>query len=474
MHASPDTTVYRLHITLRHTNPSIWRRVCVAGDSTLAQLHRVIQVTMGWTDSHLHLFANSDGTLFGPSDVAAGGLPMEDETAVNLKEVLQYPTQRLTYEYDLGDSWEHDVVLECSLSVSGHEPMPVCTDGFGQCPPEDVDGVGGFHAFLDAINNPDHPEHKSWLAWWGKPDFDPAELDLAGINETLQAPKAFDGGAESFEDDAVEHFQGLSPATMDRLIYSPFHSPELLQWHEVTEVEQAPVTRMLEALFEFLRGKEIKLTAKGNLPMAVVNAMLDAGGRDALTELFPRELAAVRSEDDAAPVHVTRILAEIGGLTKVQRGRLSAKKKNAADPLKGQWSRPYLRLLEVMMREFNWAYLDGFPNLGGLQITAPFTFWMLQLHGAQWRPSQVYKDSIRQAFPLLEGEVEETSYTAADQILDGAIETRLLRLFRWFGLIETRPENTAEQRRGFNKPISVRRTPLFESVLTFQSEPPSQ
>ena len=52
-----------------------------------------------------------------------------------------------------------------------------------------------------------------------------------------------------------------------------------------------------------------------------------------------------------------------------------------------------------MMREFNWVYLDGFGNLQGLQVTAPFTLWLLHLHGEQWQPASFYQASIREAFP---------------------------------------------------------------------------
>ena len=467
MRPMPGTTAYQLRITLLGTDPPIWRRVRLASNCTLAQLHQVIQIAMGWTHSHLHLFANTDGTLFGPPDVDDDMLPMADETIVTLGELLQHPKKTLTYEYDLGDGWEHKVLLERTFTAKEQEPLPACTDGAGQCPPEDVGGVGGFHAFLEAVQNPAHPEHEEFLEWWGEPAFDPEALDLTEINDLLQNPEALDDGADPFETSADEDFQGLSPADMDRLLYAPFQIPELLQWHAVPEVDQAPVTRMMEALFVQLREKEIKLTAKGNLPVAVVEAMLDAGGRDSLTELFPRELAAVRSEDDALPVHITRILAEIAGFTKVQRGRLSAKKKNAADALKGQWSRPYLRLLEAMMREFNWAYLDGFGDLRGLQITAPFTLWLLHLNGEEWLPAAYYKGAIRQAFPLLEDEAEDTTFLGVDQVLEGAIDTRLLRLFRWFGLIEMRRDEDGSSGWRFDAPVSLRRTPLFEAVLTF-------
>ena len=60
-------TVLDLKVTLRGGTPPIWRRLVVPADATLFRLHRVLQVAMGWTDSHLHQFW-AGGICFGTSD----------------------------------------------------------------------------------------------------------------------------------------------------------------------------------------------------------------------------------------------------------------------------------------------------------------------------------------------------------------------------------------------------------------------
>ena len=58
--------IYELKITLCGSNPAIWRRVQVPGGIKLNRLHDVLQVVMGWTDSHLHQFRRRLSNLLSP------------------------------------------------------------------------------------------------------------------------------------------------------------------------------------------------------------------------------------------------------------------------------------------------------------------------------------------------------------------------------------------------------------------------
>ncbi|MEC9082886.1 MAG: plasmid pRiA4b ORF-3 family protein, partial [Pseudomonadota bacterium] len=141
--------VYQVKIALSGVQPPIWRTVLISSESTLQDLHRIIQLAMGWRASHLHLFEAMDGTLIG--DLAEdddGMLGFLDETAMSISRVLVREGQSIRYEYDFGDSWEHQIILEKILpATEQNTPLPLCTKAVRQCPPEDVGGVHGYFEF---------------------------------------------------------------------------------------------------------------------------------------------------------------------------------------------------------------------------------------------------------------------------------------------------------------------------------------
>ena len=116
---------------------------------TLAKLHEVVQVAMGWYDSHLHMFT-FDGVAYGVPDLD-DWMEVRDERRVKLNQLLSKPKQKLRYQYDFGDSWEHEILLEKILDPDESAKYPRCTAGKLACPPEDCGGVWGYESFLEAI-----------------------------------------------------------------------------------------------------------------------------------------------------------------------------------------------------------------------------------------------------------------------------------------------------------------------------------
>lgn len=178
----PAPTVYQLKVTLLGLRPPIWRRLLVKSDTRLDALHDILQIAMGWTDSHLHQFI-ADETYYGlphPGDF----YEVKDERKVRLDQLLKAPNDKMGYEYDFGDSWEHLILLEKILPAEEGVRYPLLVAGKRAGPPEDVGGVFGYAEFLDAIRDPSHPEHEEYLDWVGD-EFDPEALDLEEANRML-------------------------------------------------------------------------------------------------------------------------------------------------------------------------------------------------------------------------------------------------------------------------------------------------
>lgn len=175
--------IYQLKVRLQGSKPPIWRRILVASDINLSGLHEVLQITMGWTDSHMHQF-ESNGQVFGSPSNGFGCLPVADERRTRLDRVLGGGKDALRYEYDFGDSWDHQITLEKILPYNHRMQLPICIKAKGACPPEDVGGVWGYFAILEALRDPHHPDHEEYKDLYG-PDLDPNAFDIDAANALL-------------------------------------------------------------------------------------------------------------------------------------------------------------------------------------------------------------------------------------------------------------------------------------------------
>ena len=178
--------VARVRIKLRRVRPTVWRRVDVPILYTLAELHDIIQVVMGWRNSHLHEF-KIDGVSFAAPDPA--GDPGDGETgdarSIALKTVVDRGYRRFEYLYDFGDGWEHEVIVEDVRDGEAGIDYPGFVGGARRCPPENVGGPPGFKRFLEAMLDPAHEEHCEMTRWYGKA-YDPADIDERLVRTRLE------------------------------------------------------------------------------------------------------------------------------------------------------------------------------------------------------------------------------------------------------------------------------------------------
>jgi Plasmid pRiA4b ORF-3-like protein len=178
--ASPRATnpvaAFELDVTLLDVEPRIWRRVVVPESISLRDLHNVLQVALGWDNTHLYQFAIDDVDYGEVED-------MDELGDVRTKLVdLVTPGATFRYDYDFGDGWEHEVRVLRTTAADG----PHCLDGARACPPEDCGGPPGYERLLEVLAEPTHPEHDELAEWIGR-SVDPEAFDRAAVDAALRS-----------------------------------------------------------------------------------------------------------------------------------------------------------------------------------------------------------------------------------------------------------------------------------------------
>lgn len=173
--------IYQIQIALKEAKPKIWRRVLVDSDILLVDFHRIIQTTMGWKNSHLHVFSD------GIQEYAPKEFEIEytiDSRTISLDKILKAEKSKIKYEYDFGDSWEHTITLEKILPPDSQIQIPKCIAGKRNCPPENCGGAWRYSDIIDILKQPKHEEYKSYIEWLGD-DFDPEYFNKDEKNSLL-------------------------------------------------------------------------------------------------------------------------------------------------------------------------------------------------------------------------------------------------------------------------------------------------
>ena len=185
-----------LKVTLCYTSPPVWRRLVVADTLTFWELHFALQVAFGWENAHLFEFSTGRGS---PLDFLTGSPPVQpgeddfvtewwrDPREVVIGEILRTAKDKVSYVYDMGDHWEHQVVVEkvAALPAGQPVPLPCCPDGRRAGPPEDIGGIPGYEMLLDTLAEKAAGKRKrmpSHYAGLGNYNPDDPELDVANFN----------------------------------------------------------------------------------------------------------------------------------------------------------------------------------------------------------------------------------------------------------------------------------------------------
>lgn len=311
---------FRVRLDLVGAKPPVWRRLELPGDLALERLHLVIQAAMGWLDGHLHRFrTGSDHRspyFVTPFDVEEG----EDgvlEDGVRLDQVLAVKGDRLWYEYDFGDGWDHVLAVEAVTDESPAEAS--CTAGRMACPPEDCGGIWGYTELAAWVRGGCDPsavpspfEDADHARGWLPPDWHPDRFDVEEANTTLIAALASPVPVTGELSALLEQLERRGNRTLTQVLARPMS-------HAAAEVSAADAARLIEPFVVLLDviGEGVQLTSAGYLPPVLVESLAQRTG---VTSWW---IGKANREDLTWPVAQLRDSARALGLVSVRKGRLA-------------------------------------------------------------------------------------------------------------------------------------------------------
>ncbi len=185
--------IYQFKISLKYSDPVIWRRIQVPAGYSFWALHCAIQNAMGWSGGHLHGFRfvskkNNHNTINIGMPMPDDAEYMEgliDETTAMIADYFGKISKQGVYEYDFGDGWEHTITLEKIIPAEPKEKYPKIIAGANACPPEDCGGIGGYYDLLEILKNPKNPEYEENREWLGLEEdedvFEPTVFDSSDM-----------------------------------------------------------------------------------------------------------------------------------------------------------------------------------------------------------------------------------------------------------------------------------------------------
>jgi hypothetical protein len=176
----------KMKVKLDGVNPEIWRSFVVDSSLSLEDLHDVLQIVMGWGDSHMYIF-EIDGLEYGiPSEDAFNDIT--EAKKVKLAKLGLQEKDKFRYTYDFGDDWVHTIKVEKILPGENPYGSPFCLEGARNCPPEDCGSIPGYEDIVEAMKNKKTKEAKEFIEWLGAP-YDAEYIDIEGINKRLKSLK---------------------------------------------------------------------------------------------------------------------------------------------------------------------------------------------------------------------------------------------------------------------------------------------
>jgi hypothetical protein len=339
-----DVVTYQVRVDLAETKPPLWRRLELSSGLFLNEVHDIVQVAFGWTDSHLHEFAvgrdyydPASEHYLCPFQVEEGEIGVPEEQ-VRIDEVLAKQGDELHYLYDFGDGWMHVIKLESEKPQGESSSRAVCIGGRRPGPSEDCGGVYGYEMICAALD-PHHPVHAEALSEYARMygedanpgAYGPTPFDPEAINRTLSGPVARESDLAAPLEGLVD---ALGPGKDRQLFQRLIADAELDQAVDIDPDTAARMVAPYSWLLERVGAGGIKLTGAGYLPPVHVEAAVAELG------LAEEWIGKGNRELQTLPVLSLRETAQTLGLVRKHKGALVLTPRGRAvraDPLALWW-----------------------------------------------------------------------------------------------------------------------------------------
>ena len=263
---------------------------------------------------------------------------------------------------------------------------------------------------------------------------------------------------------SMEDMGGLSPQQVFDLIHAgwwakprPIHLNPGLSLSDLDAAVFVTNARIFLKAVDEMNGAPA--TAKGNLTRKFVSEMLD---RLNLPQGHVQMIQAVNrviNEQDVWPLHLLRIVCELGKLVQKQKKQfvLTPHARDMIDDDKA--GELYRHLFETFFREFNLAYMDKASEARSVQSTFPYILYRLGTLPAD----EIYTvESLVPMVLLPKVQAEIRAAPLLEHMTEWMLEARILKPLQGFGLITIERVDPHDRKPWL---ITVQKTPLFESFV---------
>jgi hypothetical protein len=181
---SPTQDVYLLRVSLVKSEPEVWRRLMVTTDTTLNELHRLLQLLMNLNDEHLHRF-KVGYDFFGPDSPDGSMDSRELYNGKTLHDIYAAGYKKFFYTYDFAANREHRLTIQQVLPYEDGIDYPLCTNGAHVAPPDNSITTPKYNHLIVALADKHHADHELAGELLGR-DWEVDYFSASEVNEVFQ------------------------------------------------------------------------------------------------------------------------------------------------------------------------------------------------------------------------------------------------------------------------------------------------